>query len=60
MGLRLFFLPNFPGATFIQGSRVDSVAQLEAAITSKIVTKFRYCEKATNFLRNLPQSFDVI
>ena len=29
MGLRLFFLPNFPGATFIQGatfipdSRVD-------------------------------------
>ena len=22
MGLRLFFLPNFPGATFIQGVRL--------------------------------------
>ena len=27
MGLRLFFLPNFPGATFIQGVRLFQILE---------------------------------
>ena len=39
MGLRLFFLPNLPGATFIQGAtfRPDSRVAFKLSNNSKIV-----------------------
>ena len=42
MGLRLFFLPNFPGATFIQGgtfypdSRVTTMTLRQPSLLSSI------------------------
>ncbi len=56
MGLRLFFLPNFPGATFIQGgtfipdSRVHSQFQLVRILLHSNPTSTNFIPIALKFV----------
>ena len=59
MGLRLFFLPNFPGATFIQGATYipDSRATSKSSNNVKYSKWNFLIQNVTNLLEtNFPKS----